>query len=470
MKLGLSSLGCSKNLCDSEVMLGLLEQRHIEITNDPAEADLLLVNTCGFIEAAKEESINTILQMAQYKQKGKCRKLIVTGCLAQRYAQDLFDELPEVDAIVGTNVFEDIVWVVDAVLTDKRILYVKPEDKANYESDFAGRSSHMFSTDGKEKVADVHKAVTANSLVRKLTTPQHFAYIKIAEGCDNHCSYCAIPFIRGRYISKPYEKILSEARELVRRGVKELIVIAQDTTRYGSDLYGKLRLPELLRDLNAIDGLEWIRVMYLYPNNFTDELIEAFASLPKVCKYVDIPLQHASDRLLYKMHRYDKRHEVETLLKKLRNRIPGIVIRTTFIVGFPGETEDDFNELIDFVRSQRFENAGVFTYSCEENTEAAKMPEQIPDEIKEERYHRLMAEQAAISEELHKEMENQVLQVRVESFDKETPNLAVGRSYREAPDIDGDIFIENGAELKTGCVYNVRIAQGFTYEMVGFVE
>ena len=436
MKIGMVSLGCPKNLVDSEVMLGLIREKQLEITNDPAEADLIIVNTCGFIESAKEESINTVLQMAEYKQNGSCKYLVMTGCLGQRYADELFESMPEVDAIVGTDSFTDIGWVIDQVMAGKRLKHL-------------------------QKLESKNVAMPP----RMLTTPGYMAYLKIAEGCDNCCSYCIIPQLRGPYTSRPYDEGMAEAKALADSGIKELIVVAQDTTRYGEDTTGKLLLPQLLRDLNALEGIEWIRVMYLYPNNFTDELIEAFATLDKVCKYIDIPLQHASDRLLDSMNRFDTREQVETLLNKLRTRIPGITIRTTFIVGFPGETEEDFEELKDFVEKQRFENAGVFQYSQEEGTVAGAMENQIAPEVKENRYHELMALQAGISEEIHKEREDAELDVLVEGFDED--NLAYGRSTHEAPDIDGTIFIENAEGLAVGDMVRVRILQGFTYEMVG---
>lgn len=444
MKIGVVSLGCPKNLVDSETMLGLIHEENYEITNDPSEAEIIIVNTCGFIESAKEESINTILQMAEYKKSGNCKYIIVTGCLSQRYAEELFNELPEADAIAGVEVYDEIGSIIKRVMNGERFIMLERS-----KPDVIYTSKETF-------------------LPRILTTPSYTAYLKIAEGCDNCCSYCAIPKIRGPYRSKPMEQVLKEAKALADNGVKELIVVAQDTTRYGEDLPGgKLLLSDLLKELNKIESLKWIRVMYCYPNNFTDELIETFASLDKVCKYVDLPLQHASNRLLASMNRYDTREEVETLLAKLRKHIPGIVIRTTFIVGFPGETDADFEELKEFVEQQRFENAGVFAYSQEEGTVAGAMPNQIPDEIKQERYHELMALQAQISEEIHKDTEGQTLEVLVEGIEEDGSGLHYGRSYREAPDIDGLVFIENPGDIKPGCFVKVNILQGFTYESVG---
>ena len=444
MKIGVVSLGCPKNLVDSETMLGLIHEENYEITNDPSEAEIIIVNTCGFIESAKEESINTILQMAEYKKSGSCKYIIVTGCLSQRYAEELFNELPEADAIAGVEVYDEIGSIIKRVMNGERFIMLERS-----KPDVIYTSKETF-------------------LPRILTTPSYTAYLKIAEGCDNCCSYCAIPKIRGPYRSKPMEQVLKEAKALADNGVKELIVVAQDTTRYGEDLPGgKLLLADLLKELNKIESLKWIRVMYCYPNNFTDELIETFASLDKVCKYVDLPLQHASNRLLASMNRYDTKEEVETLLAKLRVILPGIVKRTTFIVGFPGETDADFEELKEFVEQQRFENAGVFAYSQEEGTVAGAMPNQIPDEIKQERYHELMALQAQISEEIHKDTEGQTLEVLVEGIEEDGSGLHYGRSYREAPDIDGLVFIENPGDIKPGCFVKVNILQGFTYESVG---
>ncbi|WP_105325495.1 30S ribosomal protein S12 methylthiotransferase RimO [Acidaminococcus provencensis] len=437
MEIGVVSLGCPKNLVDSEVMMGLIQERNWKITNDPSQPDVIIVNTCGFIESAKTESINTILQMAEYKKEDAARKLIVTGCLGQRYADDLFKDLPEVDAIIGTECYEQIGSVIDRVQAGERFVLVKPPK------------------------------VYTQKTKRVLATPKYTAYLKIAEGCNNRCSYCAIPKIRGPYRSRPFEEVLDEARSLVEQGVRELIVVAQDTTQYGIDLYHKLRLSELLKALNEIPDLRWIRVLYCYPDSFTDELIETMATCDKVCNYVDLPLQHASNSLLKTMRRRDTREQVEELLAKLRRRIPDICLRTTFIVGFPGETEEQFAELLDFVKKERFQCAGVFTYSQEEGTEAGEMENQIPEDVKQDRYHELMALQAEISEEIQQDREGRVLEVLIEGKDEEDPNLAVGRSYAEAPDIDGKIYVEDAGDLKIGDFVKVRISQGFTYEAVG---
>ena len=436
MNVSFVSLGCDKNRVNTEQMMALCLQAGITVQEDCPGSDVVVINTCGFIDSAKSEAIDTILSAAQLKEEGQIGKILVTGCLSQRYQGDILKEMPEVDGILGTGSYTEIVPAIEKLLNGEQVV------------DFGSIDAPEVETG------------------RIMTTAGHYAFIKIAEGCDNCCSYCIIPQLRGPYTSRPYDEVMAEARSLAAHGVKELIVVAQDTTRYGEDLTGKLLLPQLLRDLNELEGIKWIRVMYLYPNNFTDDLIAAFAECDKVCKYIDIPLQHASDRLLDSMNRYDTRAQVEELLAKLRERIPGITIRTTFIVGFPGETDEDFAELMDFVEKQRFENAGVFQYSQEEGTVAGAMENQIEPEVKENRYHELMALQAGISEEIHQEREDEELDVIVEGFDEENPALAVGRSYHEAPDIDGNIFIENAAELKVGQMVRVRILQGFTYEMV----
>jgi len=437
LKIGVVSLGCPKNLVDSEVMLGLIKARKWTITNEPDKADLLIVNTCAFITSAKEESINTILQMAEYKTSGSCKKLLVTGCLGQRYAQDLFDDIPEIDAIIGTECYGEIGQVIDRVLKNERFIYVTPPRKYTQPTD------------------------------RVLTTPHYTAYLKIAEGCNNCCSFCAIPLIRGPYRSRPYEECVAEAKKLAKQGVRELIVVAQDTTQYGKDLYGKLRLAELLRELNAIDELKWIRILYCYPESFSDELIDVMAQCEKVCPYVDLPLQHASDTLLASMRRRNTTAEVEALIKKIRAKVPHVCLRTTFIVGFPGETDAQFQELMTFTEKMKFNCAGVFTYSQEEGTRAGKMPNQIPEEVKQTRYHELMALQAKISEEINQAREGSVEEVLIEGFDDEDATLAFGRSRWEAPDIDGRIFVENAAGLKPGDFVKVKLNQGFTYEVVG---
>lgn len=440
LKIGLVSLGCPKNLVDSETMLGIIEDKKLTITNNPEDADIIIVNTCGFIESAKEESINTVLQMAEYKNEGNCKHLILAGCLGQRYSDELLADIPEVDAIVGTECYTEIGSVIERVLKGERFVCLQPAQSSEN---------------------------TAGMMPRILTTPNYSAYLKIAEGCDNCCSYCIIPKLRGPYRSRPFEEVLAEAEALVDSGVKELILVAQDTTRYGEDLYGSLRLSELLKELNKIKDLRWIRILYCYPQYFTDELIETIAISDKVCKYVDIPLQHISDSLLTKMNRPDNKEQIVALLAKLKKRIPDICIRTTFIVGFPGETAADFDELKAFVAEQKFDCAGVFTYSQEEGTAAALMPCQIEDSLKQDRYHELMAIQARVSEDMHVNLEGKILDVLVEGFDEENENLACGRSYREAPEIDGSIYIEGASEIKVGEFVKVRIVQGFTYELVG---
>ncbi|MDY4696430.1 30S ribosomal protein S12 methylthiotransferase RimO [Selenomonas sp. WCA-380-WT-3B 3/] len=438
MKAGFISLGCSKNLVDTEVMLGELRAHGIELTTDPAQADILIVNTCAFIQSAKEESITTVLNMADYKESGRCRSLIVAGCLGQRYKQELLDELPEADAILGTGAWGRIMEAVEETLKGHRVV-------------IAGDDDTLYD----EKTPRIR------------TTPGYTAYVKIAEGCDNRCAFCAIPQIRGRFRSRRIEDICGEVRQLTEQGVREVVLIAQDSTLYGKDIYGKPSLARLLRELVKVPQLKWVRTMYCYPKFFTDELIDVYASEPKVCKYVDLPLQHADDAVLRSMNRPDTREQIEALLKKLRERIPGVTIRSTFIVGFPGETEEQFQNLKQFLKEQRLDKVGVFTYSREEDTAAYDMPDQVPEEIMQERYHDLMSMQSKISEEVNQGLEGKELEVLVEGRDEEQPSICVGRSYREAPDVDGQVYVENDKDSQPGDMIRIRVLQGFTYDIVG---
>lgn len=439
LKAGFISLGCAKNLVDTEVMLGLLATNDIKITDNPHEADILIINTCSFIDSAKEESISTILQMADYKKHGNCKCLIVAGCLGQRYQQELLDELPEVDAIVGTGAWHRIIEAINDILVDhKRVLLV-------------GETDTLYD----------------ETMPRINTTPFYSTYVKIAEGCSNCCSYCVIPKVRGSFRSRTMESIIAEVKNLVATGVKEINLIAQDTTSYGRDLYGSPKLTTLLKELVKIDGLMWVRLLYCYPKYFSNELIELIATESKICKYIDLPLQHANDDILKAMLRQDGRKDIENLLTTLRARIPDITIRTSFIVGFPGETEEHFEDLKQFIMEQKFDRVGVFTYSQEDDTIAANLPHQLSDEIKQERYHSLMTLQCQISEQLNQELEGTVLDVLIEQVNTNESEIVVsGRSYREAPDVDGQIYVEKAMECKPGDVIKARIVQGFTYDVV----
>lgn len=438
MKAGFISLGCSKNLIDTEVMLGILRDNGFELTNEPSEADVLIVNTCAFIQSAKEESITTVLSMAEYKKEetGKCRALIMAGCLGQRYKQELLDELPEVDAIVGTGAWHRIMEAVDEALKGNRVV-IDGENNTIYDA----------------------------ACPRIPTTPPHTAYIKIADGCNNRCAFCAIPLIRGKYRSRKIEDIVAEANNLVEKGVKEIVLIAQDTTNYGHDIYDKPSLVPLLRELVKIDGIKWLRTLYSYPRFFTDELIDLIASEEKLVSYVDIPLQHANNQILRNMHRPDTVEQIRTLLDKLRQRIPDVVIRSTFIVGFPGETAEQFQDLYDFLAEQRFDHAGIFTYSQEEDTAAADMPDQISDEVKEERYHQLKALQSKISQEINESLEGKELEIVVEGHTED--GMPYGRCYRQADNVDDQVYIEGTEEdIPEGEFVKVRILQGFTEDLV----
>lgn len=438
MKAGFISLGCSKNLVDTEVMLGIIQQNGIELVNDPAEADVLIVNTCAFIEAAKTESITTILNMAEYKEpgKGRCRSVIIAGCLGQRYGQELLDDLPEADGIIGTGSWNRIMEAINETMAGNRVV-INGQNEIIYDA----------------------------SVPRIPTTPAYTAYIKIAEGCNNSCAFCAIPLIRGKYRSRTVEDICQEAEQLTAKGVREIVLIAQDTTNYGHDLYGRPSLARLLRELCKISAIKWLRVLYSYPKFFTDELIDVLAQEEKLVKYVDIPLQHANNQILRAMRRPDTKEEITALLTKLRRRIPGVVIRSTFIVGFPGETEEQYLELKEFLQQQRFDHVGIFTYSREEDTIAAEMPGQVPEEVMENRYHDLKAVQSLISQELNEALEGRVLEVLIEGHTEE--GMPYGRSYRQADDVDDNIYIEDDKTSQVGDMVRVRISQGFTEDLVG---
>ena len=437
MKILFVSLGCDKNLVDSEVMLGLLSRAGYEFTDDETEAEVIVVNTCCFIGDAKEESINTILEMAAQKETGKCKVLIVSGCLAQRYKDEVLKEIPEVDGILGTASCDKIVEVVEETLKGK-----KGQEFENI---------------------DLLKARDGGRIV---TTGGHYAYLKIAEGCDKHCTYCVIPSVRGKYRSVPMEELVKEARELAEGGVRELILVAQETTLYGMDLYGEKRLPALLKELAEIPGIHWIRMLYCYPEEITDELIETIKTEEKVCHYMDIPIQHASDRILRRMGRRTNRVEITGRIRRLREEIPDIAIRTTMITGFPGETEEDLEELLDFVDEMEFERLGVFPYSREEDTPAAVMEDQVPEEIKAERRSQVMELQQDISLEHGEDMVGRELEVFIEGRVADE-NAYVGRTYMDAPGVDGYIFVNTDLELMSGMFVRVKVTGALEYDLIG---
>ena len=437
MKILFVSLGCDKNLVDSEVMLGLLSRAGYEFTDDETEAEVIVVNTCCFIGDAKEESINTILEMAAQKETGKCKVLIVSGCLAQRYKDEVLKEIPEVDGILGTASCDNIVEVVEETLKGK-----KGQEFENI---------------------DLLKARDGGRIV---TTGGHYAYLKIAEGCDKHCTYCVIPSVRGKYRSVPMEELVKEARELAEGGVRELILVAQETTLYGMDLYGEKRLPALLKELAEIPGIHWIRMLYCYPEEITDELIETIKTEETVCHYMDIPIQHASDRILRRMGRRTNREEITGRIRRLREEIPDIAIRTTMITGFPGETEEDLEELLEFVDEMEFERLGVFPYSREEDTPAAVMEDQVPEEIKAERRSQVMELQQDLSLEHGEDMVGRELEVFIEGRVADE-NAYVGRTYMDAPGVDGYIFVNTDLELMSGMFVRVKVTGALEYDLIG---
>lgn len=437
MRIMFVSLGCDKNLVDTENMLGILKDKGFEFTDDEMQADVIAVNTCCFIHDAKQESINTILEMAEHKKDAVCKALIVTGCLAHRYKDEITKEIPEVDALIGTSSYDKIAEVVLSVLEGKGYSCVEDTDRL---------------------------PVVKNH--RIMTTGGYYEYLKIAEGCDKHCTYCIIPAVRGNFRSFEMEYLLEQTRYLADNGTKELILVAQETTVYGTDIYGKKALPELLRKLCRIDGLEWIRILYCYPEEITDELIQVIKEEPKICKYLDMPIQHSSDNILKRMGRRTTRQELVDVITKLRNNIPDIALRTTLITGFPGETEEDIDDLLDFVDTMEFDRLGVFTYSPEEGTPAASMTDQVPENIKEERRNRIMELQQEVSLDKSADMVGRVIPVMVEG--KITDDDAyVGRSYKDAPNVDGYVFINTNAQLMSGQIVNVSITGSMEYDLIG---
>ncbi len=437
IKISFISLGCDKNLVDSEVMLGLLRDKGYTLINDETEADVIVVNTCGFIQDAKEESIGTIIEMGQYKENGKCKALIVTGCLAQRYQDELIKEMPEIDAILGVSNYDKVIEAVESVLDNKK--YVAFEDNDHVPEEYINR---VISSTG------------------------YSAYLKIAEGCDNHCTYCIIPKIRGKIKSRTMESLIEETKYLAQNGVKELILVAQDTTKYGIDIYGEKKLPALLRELCRVDGIEWIRLLYCYPEEITDELIEVMRDEEKVLNYLDMPIQHANNDILRRMARKGTKEMITDAISKLRKAIPDICLRTTLITGFPGETREQFEDMKEFVQDVRFDRLGVFSYSPEEGTPAALFENQIDDDIKEARKDEIMALQQGISKSINEELVGKTYSVIIEGYMPED-RVYCGRTYRDAPDVDGMIFVSCPYELMSGDIINVRVSSSNEYDLIG---
>ncbi|OGO79131.1 MAG: ribosomal protein S12 methylthiotransferase RimO [Clostridiales bacterium GWB2_37_7] len=434
-KVALVSLGCSKNLVDSEVMLNILSSNSYKLTRNTNIADVIIVNTCGFIESAKQESIDSIIELGQLKNTGSCKVLIASGCLAERYHDDLMREIPELDAVIGTGDYKNILEVIESALTGNKVVKY-----------------------GNQENVDIHE------LPRIISATTASTYLKIAEGCDNRCTYCIIPKLRGKYRSRNFEDIIKEANQLAAQGIKELNIIAQDTTRYGMDLYGKYRIAELLDELSKIERIEWIRLLYSYPDEFDDELIDVMANNDKVCKYLDIPIQHASDKILKRMGRRTTKEEIKELVNKLRSKIPNIALRTTLIVGFPGETEEDYKELVDFVKEIRFDRLGVFTYSREEDTPAYQMEEQVEQDVKLKRQERIMLLQSDISMDNNQKMVERMLKVLIEG--KEGKKY-FGRSYKDAPEIDGNVFFSSDEKHNPGEFTYVKIIEAAEYDLIG---
>ncbi len=438
LKIALESLGCSKNLVDAEIMMGILNKKGYKLVGDFEEADIILVNTCGFIESAKQESIQTILELAQLKETGNLKILIVTGCLAQRYAEDLKMEIPEIDAIVGTGSYQNIDDIIDSLKDEKNIVSLNDIEFAFNEE-----------------------------LPRYISTPSHMAYLKIGEGCDNHCTYCIIPKLRGKYRSRKMEDIIKEAKELAANGVKEIVVIAQDTTKYGCDLYGKEMLPELLEELAQIEGLKWIRVMYSYPESITEELVKVIKKYDNICNYFDMPIQHASNRILKLMNRRTTKEDILSKIEMIRKYIPDATIRTTIIVGFPGETEEDFKEVIDFAKLVKFDRLGAFAYSREEDTAADKLPNHLEEDIKEQRRDALMLVQQEISQELNSNKIGNTYEVLIEEQIED--KVYIGRTQNDAEEIDSIVYVKSEDKLNTGDFVKVKINNALEYDLMGDV-
>ncbi|MDI9484407.1 MAG: 30S ribosomal protein S12 methylthiotransferase RimO [Bacillota bacterium] len=434
MKIGVVSLGCAKNLVDTEIVLGFLSDAEHEIVSDPGQAEIIIVNTCGFIEEAKEESINAILEMAGYKEKGSCKALVVMGCLSQRYTQELWDEIPEIDAMVGTNELDLVPDIIKRAAAGERVL-TQRDGFFNYDQAYR----------------------------RVSTTGSHFAYLKIAEGCNHRCAFCVIPAIRGRRRSRSLDSILAEAKVLKEQGVQEVAVIAQDTTAYGGDI--GTSIVHLLRELAALD-FPWIRLLYTYPSSITDELLELINTTPNIVKYVDLPLQHVSGQVLKRMKRPGDFQSTRELIQRIRAKIPGVTIRSSFIVGFPGETEEDFQELLTFLEAERLNHVGIFKYSREENSAAHDYPDQIEEGVKEARYRQAMALQQRISRELNQELVGRKLQVLVEFASAESDLVLIGRHQGQSPDVDGVVYLGRGT-LQPGKLVPVMITEAHDYDLVG---
>lgn len=438
INVGMITLGCDKNRVDAELMLGVLPESEYEIVSDADQADVIIVNTCGFIDSAKQESIDTILELAEKKETGHCMALIASGCLAQRYSSELLSEIPELDAVVGVGNYMEIGTIIKQITNNK--LRVNKADNINYDIDFKGR--------------------------RVLTTPQYTAYLKIAEGCSNNCSYCIIPKLRGKYRSRSMENILDEVNGLAQDGTKEIILVAQDITKYGVDLYGgRKMLPDLLKSISKVPGIEWIRLLYCYPEDIDERLINEIAENEKICKYIDIPLQHINDTILKRMRRASTSAGVKKLIRTLREKVPGVVIRTSLIVGFPGESDEQFNELYNFLKEYRLDRVGIFEYSQEEGTDAASMPLQVDEKIKGLRQKKLASLQRGISREKNKEKIGNNMKVLIEGVRDD--GTSYGRTYADAPDIDGMVYIKTPCSI--GEFVNVRITGALDYDLIGDV-